>query len=136
MPNKEQLAKRIYNYLVEYQLAQLLDPQGLADGLAEWMLTAPVIEQDMTQYLLPKATYRSGLRVIDETTGQHLITLLLERTKLMTDGDWLQMQNFLWTVLGRAILADRDLQRVLRAGGIQIYTEDVFNPGRGGDLAV
>ena len=130
---REGLKVRIENFLeTACSTLSLDDPEDratCAKNLSDWIYVAQVQENDMTQRIIPRATYRSGLRVVDETNGQHIFTLILEREKMMTDGDWLQMQNFLWAVLGRHIVDSPDLQRTMRAAGIQIYFEDIFGGG-------
>ena len=130
---REALKNRIENFLDSAcSTLSLDDPEDrrtCAQNLAEWIYEAQIQENDMTQRIVPRATYRSGLRVVDETNGQHIITLILERDRMMTDGDWLQMQNFLWATLGRHIRESRDLQRTLKLAGIQVYFDDIFGGG-------
>lgn len=125
------LRERLYTFLSREECCTLCmddeeDREKLADLLSDLLYTAVPQETDFTQNIIPRAMYRSGMRILDEVTKEHIITLLLERESTMTDGDWLQMQNFLWAALGRAVRADTDLQRTLRAVGIQIYFDDVF----------
>lgn len=56
--------------------------------------------------------------------GNHIVTLHLHRREGMTDGDAAQMQNFLWTQVGYAIRESKELQDILRHGGIEVFLED------------
>lgn len=131
---RSELRARIANFLAMFCSDLCLDEEDdrdvCADRLADWIYKAQVHETDMTQNIIPRATYRSGLRIFDEVTKEHIVTLILERDRLMTDGDWLQMQNFLWANLGRAIRMDKGLQQTLQAAGIRIYFDDIFGGGQ------
>ena len=50
--------------------------------------------------LLPKGRTRCGFNVVDEATGEHIIAVILHRDRVMTDGDFFQMQNWFWNVIG------------------------------------
>lgn len=131
---REALRSRIANFLGENCANLSLGDEGdrdvCADRLADWIYKAQIHETDVTQNIIPRATYRSGLRIFDEVTKEHIVTLILERDRMMTDGDWLQMQNFLWANLGRAIRMDKGLQRTLQVAGIKIFFDDVFGGGQ------
>lgn len=78
--------------------------------------------------LIPKAAYKLGFQVVDETTGERIVKILLDRTPDMTDGDFMQMQNFFWTAIGRSIRQDKELLQTLAAGGILVSTEPDDEP--------
>jgi len=103
------------------------DREAVADKLAHWLLSDKV--QDVSpEKMLPRARYKLGFDVVDETTNERIIQLLLQRDKMMTDGDFLQMQNFFWVTVGRAIRDNPEIIRTLQAGGIDVNTD----PGEGG----
>jgi hypothetical protein len=113
------------------------DRRTCATQLAEWLLdNSPPLELTKEK-LLPKGRYRAGFNVVDEATGEHIIAVILYRDQVMTDGDFLQMQNWFWNVIGRAIRDNPDVINTLRAGGIEILIgADPFNPGSyGGEQA-
>jgi len=133
MRERSALQGRISNFLGEHCANLCLNDDSdrdiCAGKLSEWIYKAQIHEEDVTQNIIPRATYRSGLRIFDEVTREHIVTLILERDRMMTDGDWLQMQNFLWANLGRAIRMDKGLQQTLIAAGIQVYFADVLGDG-------
>lgn len=133
---RQGLRHRLFMFLSQEQCSPLCmddedDRDRLASLLSDFIYNATPHETDLTQNIIPRAMYRSGLRILDETTKEHIVTLLLERERMMTDGDWLQMQNFLWAAIGRAIRADSDLQQTLRAAGVQVHLDDIFTGGGG-----
>lgn len=113
------------------------DRRTCATQLAEWLLdNSPPLELTREK-LLPKGRYRCGFNVVDEATGEHIIAVILHRDHVMTDGDFMQMQNWFWTVIGRAIRDNPDIIQTLRAGGVEILIDqDPFHPGsHGGEQA-
>jgi len=113
------------------------DRSFVAAKLAEWLLdNSPPLELTREK-LLPKGRYRCGFNVVDEASGEHIIAVILHRDHVMTDGDFMQMQNWFWTVIGRAIRDNPDVIQTLRAGGVEILIGmDPFNPGsHGGEQA-
>lgn len=94
----------------------------LAGKLAHWLLS------DKTQFqspekILPKAKYRLGFNVVDEATGEHIVRLILDRTREMADGDFMQMQNWFWCTIGRFIRDNPGVRKVLEAGGVYVETD-------------
>jgi hypothetical protein len=113
------------------------DRSFVAAKLAEWLLdNSPPLELTKEK-LLPKGRYRCGFNVVDEASGEHIIAVILHRDHQMTDGDFMQMQNWFWTVIGRAIRDNPDIIQTLRAGGVEILIDkDPFHPGsHGGEQA-
>ena len=104
--------------------------QQLADFLAASLLR-PGEQIVSPEVLLPKARYHLSFNIVDEPTGEHIVRVTLARDRLMTDGDFLQMQNFFWCTIGRAIRDNPEVVRVLRAGGIDVTTL----PSGGGEQA-
>jgi len=68
--------------------------------------------------------------VVDESSGQHIIRLTLDRTREMADGDFMQLQNFFWTTVGRAIRDNPEIIRTLEAGGVRVEIDPP--PDQGG----
>lgn len=97
------------------------DRHHFLDKMVAWLLKDKVFEGTPEQ-LLPKARYRAGIRIVDENSGEHIITLILQREGEMTDGDFMQMQNWFWATMGRAIRDNPDLAKTLCAGGVEIDT--------------
>lgn len=99
------------------------------DRLVAWLLKEKTFEGTPEQ-LLPKARYRAGIRIVDEVTGEHIVTLILQRTTYMADEDFMQLQNWFWATIGRAIRDSQDLARTLAAGGVMVDTGS--GEGQGG----
>jgi len=104
------------------------DRGSLAGITAHWLLS------DKTQLMspekvLPKARYKLGFNVVDESSGEHIIRLTLDRTREMADGDFMQLQNFFWTTIGRAIRDNPEIIRTLEAGGVRV---EIDPPDQGG----
>lgn len=59
---------------------------------------------------------------------EHIVTLRLRRREGMTIGDMGQLQNFLWTQLGRAIRNNEELRRDLGHGGVEVLLDDPNPP--------
>ncbi len=127
-----QLVKNLDEFLaVNCDGACLDDTQdrwAVAHGVAHWLTSdkAAMISPEM---LLPKATYRLCLDVTDEANKEHIVRLTLDRTHEMADGDFLQLQNFFWSTIGRAIRDNPEVTRMLRLGGIQVETDLPASPG-------
>lgn len=105
------------------------DRGSLAGRVAHWLLS------DKTQLMspekvLPKARYHLGFNVVDESSGEHIVRLTLDRTREMADGDFLQLQNFFWTTIGRAIRDNVQIRQTLEAGGVRVETDPP--PDQGG----
>lgn len=107
------------------------DRLRVATGVASWMISEKV-ELVSPERILPKAKYRLGFDVTDEATGEHVIRLILDRTREMEDGDFLQLQNFFWSTIGRAIRDNPDVVRTLRLGGVHVE----IDPAGGQQAAV
>lgn len=111
------------------------DRGTLAGKLAAWLLKDKNITVS-PEKLLPKARYLLSFNVVDEATGTHIIRLTLQRAKEMTDGDFMQLQNFFWVTVGRAIRDNADIIRTLNAGGIQVEIDPpTGQPAPGGAYA-
>ena len=89
--------------------------RDVANGLAHWMM------RDRAQ---PRRRARSrvSLNVVDEVAEEHIIRLTLDRTREMSDSDFLQSQNFFWSTIGRAIRDNPELIRTLRSKGVSVET--------------
>jgi hypothetical protein len=98
------------------------DRGTLAGKLAHWLLSDKTQLQS-PEKILPKAKYRLGFNVVDEGTGEHIIRLLLDRTREMADGDFMQMQNWFWCTIGRFIRDNAEVRQVLEAGGVFVETD-------------
>lgn len=103
------------------------DRDTLAAKVTQWFLRDKFVEVS-PEKLLPKAKYRLAFNVVDEITGERIVRLMLLRNSMMTDGDFMQMQNFFWCTVGRAIRDNPDIIETLRAGGIDVDTD----PGTAG----
>lgn len=104
------------------------DRGQLAGVVAHWLLS------DKTQIMspekvLPKAKYKLGFNVVDESTGEHIVRLKLDRTREMVDGDFTQLQNFFWTTIGRAIRDNQEIRQILEAGGVWVEIDPPPNQG-------
>jgi hypothetical protein len=104
------------------------DRGTLAGKLAHWLLSDKT-QLESPEKILPKARYHLGFNVVDEATGEHIIRLILDRTKEMADGDFLQLQNFFWVTIGRAIRDNAEIQKMLEAGGVRV---EIDPPDEGG----
>ena len=114
------LGEAIFNFLSDHFSGYCLDTdaerQMIAENLAMWLTADKAV--DAAQHItLPRARYRAGFNVVDETTGKQIINLELERDRMMTDGDFMQMQNFFWNVIGRAVADHPEVIRALQAAG-------------------
>lgn len=98
------------------------DRGTLAGKLAHWLLSDKTQLQS-PEKILPKAKYRLGFNVVDEATGEHIVRLILDRTREMADGDFMQMQNWFWCVIGRYIRDNPEIRRTLEAGGVSVETD-------------
>lgn len=105
------------------------DRGTLAGKLAHWLLSDKTQLQSPDK-ILPKAKYRLGFNVVDEATGEHIVRLILDRTREMADGDFMQMQNWFWCVIGRFIRDNPEIRKTLQAGGVSIETDP--SDGSGG----
>lgn len=130
----EEISRLIYglgNFLEEDCADLELDDEqrgALSGKLAHWLLSdkAQLMSPDK---ILPRAKYKLGFNVVDETTGDHIIRLTLDRSREMADGDFLQLQNFFWTTIGRAIRDNPEIIKSLRAGGVLVEIDDPINSG-------
>lgn len=98
------------------------DREEASSRIAHWMVRQQIVEAS-PEKLLPKAKYRLGFNVVDEQTSERIIKLVLNRDDQMTDGDFMQMQNFFWCTVGRAIRDNPEIIRTLQAGGIEVDTD-------------
>jgi hypothetical protein len=126
MPSLERLRSALRGFLEEECSSLCLDDaddrETFIDKLAAWLLKDKTV--DMTpEDLLPKARYCAGINIMDEVTGERIVKLLLYRSEMMTDGDFLQMQNWFWSTIGRAIRDNPELAQTLRVGGVIIDTD-------------
>lgn len=80
---------------------------------------------DVFEGRVPKSYYE--LKIYG-ARNNHIVTLRLRRKEGMTDGDAMQMQNFLWTQVGYAIRESKDLQDTLLHGGIEVLLDDPSPP--------
>lgn len=108
-----------------YSSCCLDDPEDrlrAATGIASWMISDKVTLES-PEKILPKAKYHLGFNVVDEATGEHIVRLVLDRTREMADGDFMQLQNFFWTVIGRAIRDNPAVVQTLQAGGVRVEVD-------------
>jgi len=123
------LGDALFHLLSERFSSYCLDNEGeradLSVALAEWLIVADKTTEITQQITLPRAKSRVGFNVVDEVTGKRIVYLELERDRMMTDGDFLQLQNFFWTTIGLAIVDHPEVIRTLQAAGIKVT--------RGGD---
>lgn len=120
------LSERFSGYCLDNE-----DERGdLSVGLAEWLIVADKTTEYTRQITLPRAKYRVGFNVVDEATGQRVVSLELERDRMMTDGDFLQMQNFFWNTIGRAVADHPEVVRTLQAAGIKVNVGPVEGGGQ------
>jgi len=103
---------------------------SVSEGLAEWLIVADKTTEYTRQITLPRAKYRVGFNVVDEISGQRIVSLELERDRMMTDGDFLQMQNFFWNTIGRAVADHPEVIRTLQAAGIKVLVGPVEGEGQ------
>src|SRR5512137_2203087 len=107
------------------------DRGDLAGRLAHWLLRDKTLTIS-PEKILPKAKYKLAFNVVDEPTGDHIIRLVLDRTKEMADGDFMQLQNFFWVTVGRAIRDNPEIIRTLQAGGVRVEIDPPAQPAPGG----
>ena len=122
-----ELSRFLDETCASYALDNDADREEVASRVAHWMVRQQVVEATPEMFL-PKAKYKLGFNVVDEVTGERIIQLVLDRGNQMTDGDFLQMQNFFWCTVGRAIRDNPEIINTLRAGGIDVDTD----PGTAG----
>jgi len=98
------------------------DRGTLAAKIAAWLCQDKTVVAS-PEMLLPKAHYHLNFNVVDEPTGEHIVRISLDRTREMADGDFLQLQNFFWVTVGKAIRDNPEVVRILQAGGIRVETD-------------
>jgi hypothetical protein len=103
------------------------DRGTLSAKLAAWLLQDKSI-QATPELMVPKATYKLAFNVVDEPTGEHIIRLTLDRSREMADGDFLQLQNFFWVTVGRAIRDNPEVIRTLQAAGVRVEIDPPAQP--------
>ena len=128
----DQMQTMVSRFLAENCSSRCLDNdedrEEVSGQLAHFLLDATK-EMDLSpESLLPKAKYKLGFTVVDEPTGKTICRIQLNRQNDMTDGDFLQMQNFFWTTIGRAIAENPEIIRTLELAGIDVD----LDPGDGG----
>jgi hypothetical protein len=128
---QESLARFLDENCSSYCLDTDEDREEVSGRIAHWMVRQKVVEAS-PEKLLPKAQYRLGFNVVDEQTGERIIRLTLTRSSQMTDGDFMQMQNFFWCTVGRAIRDNPEIIKTLQLGGIDV---DVDPGVAGGQLS-
>ena len=118
------LSDAIFRLLSEHFSGYCLDNEQerlcVSENLARWLIMVDKTTEYTQQITLPRARYRVGFNVVDEATGKRIINLELERDRMMTDGDFLQMQNFFWNTIGRAVADHPEVIRTLQAAGIKV----------------
>jgi len=103
--------------------------EDVSGRLAHFLLT-PGKEMEMNvAQILPKAKYKMAIRIVDEPKGKFVCELNLPRTPDMSDGDFLQLQNFMWVTLGTAIVGNRQLRKTLEMAGIEVIDSDSGDQG-------
>lgn len=127
-----QLSDALEQFLAEDCSGICLDEdserQELAGKIVHWLFRDKSFLESPETFL-PKAKYHLGFNVVDEANGEHIIRLVLDRLPEMADGDFLQLQNFFWTVIGRSIRDNPDTIKTLEAGGVRV---EVDPPVEGG----
>lgn len=102
------------------------DRETAAEKIAHWLFHTDSLDAN-PERILPRARYKLGFNVVDEVSSERIVRLTLSRKSEMTDGDFLQMQNFFWVTIGRAIRDNPEIIKILQAGGIDVETD----PGDG-----
>lgn len=105
------------------------DRGRLAGIVAHWILSDKTILLS-PEKALPKATYKLGFNIVDEASGEHIVRLTLDRERNMTDGDFMQLQNFFWVTVGRAIRDNPEARRTLELGGVRVVTDPAVQGGQ------
>ena len=106
-----------------------LDRYLVALGVVKWMLSDKTREMS-PDMLLPRAKYHLSFNVVDELTETHIVRLTLDRTDEMSDVDFLTLQNFFWTTIGRAVRDNPDIRAALESGGIRVETDPEDSGGQ------
>lgn len=101
----------------------------VATGVVAWMLSDKV-DLVSPERLLPKARYHLCFNVVDELTNTHVVRLTLDRTDEMSDVDFLNLQNFFWTTIGRAVRDNPNIKTSLESGGIRVETDPEDSGGQ------
>ena len=112
-----------------YCLDDFNERLDLSEKLAEWLIVADKTTEITQQITLPRAKSRVGFNVVDEVTGKRIVYLELERDQMMTDGDFMSLQNFFWNTVGRAIADSPETVAILRNAGVKVD----LGPGDGGE---
>lgn len=102
------------------------DRRRVAEGAVDWLTRSKGVMS--AHGLLPKAEYFLSFDVVDEATGERIVRLTLDKTWDMAGGDFLSLQNFFWSTIGRAIKKDRELRERLESGGVRVETEFFDTP--------
>ena len=111
------------NYLMDDQI------DDVTGRLAHFLLTpGKEVEMNVAQ-ILPKAKYKMALRIVDEPRSKFICEIVLRRTSDMADGDFLQLQNFMWVTLGTAIVSNREVRRTLEMAGVEVIDSDPEDQG-------
>jgi len=130
---KARLVNGLNDFLEEQHGGACLDDDvdrfTVALGVVSWMLSDKIRVMS-PERLLPKAKYHLSFNVVDELTGTHVVRLTLDRTDEMSDVDFLKLQNFFWTTVGRAVRDNQDIKRTLESGGIRVETDPEDSGGQ------
>jgi len=103
------------------------DRGTLAGKLAAWLLMDKTINLTPDQ-TIPKGVFHAGINIVNEAIGEHIIRLRLDRTREMADGDFMQLQNFLWVTVGWAIRNNPEVIRTLEAAGVKVEVDPPAQP--------
>jgi len=95
------------------------DRGDLAGKLAAWLAKDKTVMASPEKFL-PAAKYHYGLNIYDGATRTLICRLVMDRGREMTDGDFMQMQDFFWATIGRHVLANEELRHTLELGGVRV----------------
>lgn len=123
---KQRMADLMERYLAEECHGRALDNDedrmAVALKMVDYVTQGREIDTS-PEKMIPNAAYHLGFQVWDQTTRELIVKIVLNRTPDMTDGDFLQMQNFFWVTIGRAIRDNPEVLQTLAAGGIMVTTK-------------
>ena len=136
MGDHARLAEMLELFFRDSTCEEELDEEAirvLSDELGHFLLSDKTFE-GTPDVLLPKAAYGVGFDIWDEESKEHVVRMTLKREGFMTTGDFLKMQNFFWTTVGKAIRNSPAIIDILRGGGVIVET-DFTDEGEGGQQA-
>lgn len=112
----------VAQFMEEYQhfdLSDVLDRELFVDSMTAWCLKEKTVEMTPEQ-MLPRAKYRVGINIVNELSGERIVKLLMDRPLDMSDTEFLQLQNWFWATIGRAVRDNKELAEELELGGVSV----------------